>query len=95
MTENRLNFKKPEVLDRLTKFEKARILGTRASQIQHQMQPVYIEDGKVKKLPDNLDILCKSSEDYARMELNTKSTPLIVKRPMPDGTVILKTVQDL
>jgi hypothetical protein len=94
MTENRLNLKKPNVLDRLTKFEKARILGTRASQIQQNAQVIYLEDGKVKELPKELDDLCITAEEYANMELNTKRNPLIVKRPMPDGTSVLKTLQD-
>jgi hypothetical protein len=95
MTENRLNLKNPNVLDRLTKFEKARILGTRASQIQQGASVIYLEDDKVKELPKELDDLCITSEEYANVELNTKSTPIIVKRPMPDGSSVLKTVQDL
>lgn len=97
---SRLNFKTVETLEVLTKYEKARIIGTRAAQIENGMLAVYLEkdkDGKKKVVPfpEKYDKLCKNSVDVAKVELMTKSSPLIIERPLPDGTVVLKTIQEL
>lgn len=89
------HLQKIETLDRLTKYERARIIGTRASQIQNGMPPVFFKDGKVSGLPEEFKNKIKSSIDIARLELKLKSTPLIIKRTLPSGKVIEKTVQEL
>lgn len=58
----------------LTKYEKARVLGTRAMQIA-QGAPVHTDVGTEK---DPLNI--------AEMELEKNETPLIIRRHLPDGT---------
>ena len=59
----------------LTKYEKARVLGTRALQIS-QGAPVHPDvEGDLK---DPLLI--------AEVELRKKLTPLIIRRYLPDGT---------
>jgi DNA-directed RNA polymerase I, II, and III subunit RPABC2 len=58
----------------LTKYEKARVLGTRATQIA-KGAPVKSTDGTRK---DPLEL---AEEELARGE-----TPLIIRRPLPDGT---------
>lgn len=57
----------------LTKYEKARVLGVRALQIA-QGAPVNIDSN----ITDPLLI--------AEEELRKKRTPLIIRRPLPDGT---------
>ena len=58
----------------LTKYEKARIIGQRASQIARNM-PAMIS---TKGLKDDIQI--------AEKELEAKKTPMIVRRLLPDGT---------
>ena len=58
----------------LTKYEKARVLGARATQIS-MGAPVSIDVGG---LIDPLDI--------AEKELQEKKTPLIIRRYLPDGS---------
>jgi DNA-directed RNA polymerase I, II, and III subunit RPABC2 len=57
----------------LTKYEKARILGTRAMQIA-MGAPVRNDQGNEK------DPLILAEEELAR-----KDTPLIIRRPLPNG----------
>lgn len=90
-----LNLKKIGTLDRLTKYERARILGTRAAQIQNGMPPVFIKDGVVTGIPDEYKNSVNNSYDIAKLELQHNSTPLVVKRQLPSGTVDEKTVQEL
>lgn len=58
----------------MTKYEKARILGTRALQISHNA-PVLVE---VEGETDSLQIAMK--------ELARKMVPLIIRRYLPDGS---------
>merc|ERR1711907_813275 len=58
----------------LTKFEKARILGTRALQISLNAPLMIDPDGET----DPLEIALK--------ELNCRKIPFIIRRYLPDGT---------
>jgi len=68
----------------LTKYEKARILGQRAKQINLGM-PVFV------KVPENI------IDGYlvAEMELTQKRIPFIIKRPIPGGGCEYWKVNDL
>ena len=58
----------------LTKYEKARILGQRAKQIETGAKPLV-------KLPENVI----DSYIIAELELREKKIPFIIKRPLPSG----------
>lgn len=58
----------------LTKYEKARILGERAKQIECGAMPFVKLD---EKIIDSYAIACK--------ELEAKKIPFIIKRPLPNG----------
>ena len=58
----------------LTKYERARILGTRALQISHNA-PILVN------LSDEIDPL-----QIAERELHEKKIPMIIRRYLPDGT---------
>ncbi|OUC45328.1 RNA polymerase K / subunit [Trichinella nativa] len=58
----------------MTKYERARVLGTRALQIS-MGAPVLVE------LEDERDAL-----EIARKELKARRIPLVVRRYMPDGS---------
>ena len=58
----------------MTKYERARIIGSRALQISMNA-PVMVD---TQGMTDPMDI--------AEKELNAKLTPLIVRRFLPDGT---------
>lgn len=62
--------------NKLTKYERARIIGQRATQIANGARPCidYANDEK--------------PEHIAERELDSKKTPLILKRTMPDGSTI-------
>ena len=90
-----LSLKKTSTINRLTKYEKTRIIGTRATQIQNGMSPVFIKDGKQIDLPNEYKDVIKSSVDIAKLELKLKSCPLIIKRKLPSGKVKKFTVQEL
>jgi DNA-directed RNA polymerase I, II, and III subunit RPABC2 len=90
-----LNLQRTTTLNRLTKYEKARILGTRAAQIQNGMSPVFLEKGKHVGLPDEFKDVVKSSIDLAKLELQLKSSPLIIRRKLPSGKIKEKTTQEL
>jgi len=63
---------KPEYI--LTKYEKARILGTRALQLSNGAQPMVKIDGLI----DVMDIATKELMEY--------KMPLIIRRKYPDGS---------
>lgn len=67
----------------MTKYERARILGTRALQIS-MCAPITVE------LENELDPL-----EIAKKELREKKIPFIIKRRLPDGSVELWPIQDL
>jgi DNA-directed RNA polymerase I, II, and III subunit RPABC2 len=58
----------------LTKYEKARILGQRAKQIETGSKPFV-------KIPENI----VDSYIIAELELREKKIPFIIKRPIPSG----------
>jgi DNA-directed RNA polymerase I, II, and III subunit RPABC2 len=58
----------------LTKYEKARILGQRAKQVETGAKPLV-------KLPENII----DSYIIAELELREKKIPFIIKRPLPSG----------
>ena len=90
-----LNLQKISTLNRLTKYERARILGTRAAQIQNGMPPVFLKEGKIVGIPDEFKDSLKNSIDIAKLELKLKSTPLIIRRKLPSGKVDERTAQEL
>jgi len=59
----------------MTKYEKARIIGTRAVQISRN-SPVLVDLGK-----DDIDPIL-----IAEKELNEKKIPFVIRRYLPDGT---------
>ena len=68
----------------LTKYERARILGQRAKQINMGAQPFV-------KVPDNvIDGII-----IAELELKEKKIPFIIKRPLPNGACEYWNVKDL
>jgi DNA-directed RNA polymerase subunit K/omega len=68
----------------LTKYEKTRILGQRAKQIESGAKPFV-------KIPDNII----NSYLIAQMELNEKKIPFIIRRPLPNGSSEYWKLSDL
>ena len=68
----------------LTRYEKAKILGQRAKQINHGSTP-FVE------VPSNII----DGHTIALMELNQQKIPFIIRRPMPNGTSEYWKVKDL
>jgi len=68
----------------LTKYEKAKILGQRAKQINNGSIPFI-------KIQDNI----MDGSVIALMELKQKAIPLIIKRPLPNGGCEYWRVSDL
>jgi DNA-directed RNA polymerase I, II, and III subunit RPABC2 len=68
----------------LTKYEKARIIGIRAKQINSGAKPFV-------QVPENI------IDGYliAEMELKEKRVPFIIKRPLPGGTCEYWKIKDL
>ena len=58
----------------LTKFERAKLIGVRATQIARGSKPLVNVTG------------LKEPFDKAEKELNEKMTPLIIRRTLPDGS---------
>ena len=73
-----------KTLPYLTKYEKARILGQRAKQIENGSKPFV-------KVPDNV------IDGYiiAELELREKKIPFIIKRPIPGGAFEYWHLNDL
>jgi DNA-directed RNA polymerase I, II, and III subunit RPABC2 len=69
----------------LTKYERARIIGQRASQINSGSTPF------IKNIPTNI------IDGYliAEMELEAKTIPFIIRRPLPNGGSEFWKVKDL
>ena len=68
----------------LTKYETARILGQRAKQLNSGAKPFV-------KIPPNVI----DGYEIAKLELEEKKIPFIIKRPIPDGTCEYWNVSDL
>ena len=71
-------------LSYLTKYEKARILGQRAKQIENGAKPFV-------KVPENII----DSYVIAELELREKKIPFIIKRPLPNGAFEYWNIKDL
>jgi DNA-directed RNA polymerase subunit K/omega len=73
-----------KTLPYLTKYEKARVLGQRAKQIETGAKPFV-------KVPDNI------IDGYviAELELREKKIPFIIKRPIPGGAFEYWHIKDL
>jgi DNA-directed RNA polymerase I, II, and III subunit RPABC2 len=68
----------------LTQFERTKIIGFRAEQLANGNRPFV-------PVPDHVtDVL-----DIARLELEAKRLPFIIKRPMPDGSFEYIRLSDL
>jgi DNA-directed RNA polymerase I, II, and III subunit RPABC2 len=68
----------------LTQYEKTKILGFRTNQLSQGARP-YIA------VPEHVTDL----KEIARMELESRRLPIIIKRPMPDGTFEKWRLSDL
>jgi DNA-directed RNA polymerase subunit K/omega len=68
----------------LTQFEKTKILGFRTNQLAQGARP-YVE------VPAHIT----STLDIAKMELDQRRLPFILKRPLPDGTFEYWRLSDL
>lgn len=60
----------------LTQYEKTRILGFRTNQLAQGARPLLLNG-----VPEHI----KTTLEIARLELEQRRLPFIVKRPMPDG----------
>lgn len=71
---------------RLTKFEKARIIGLRALELSLGAPPLIpVEQGG----------LGLSTTEIAKQEVRRKMLPLIIGRRMPDGSYVYVPLSDL
>jgi DNA-directed RNA polymerase I, II, and III subunit RPABC2 len=68
----------------LTKYEKARVLGQRAKQIETGAKPLV-------KVPENI----VDSYIIAELELREKKVPFIIRRPIPGGGCEYWNIKDL
>lgn len=68
----------------LTQFEKTRILGFRTNQLAQGARPFI-------PVPEHV----KTTLEIAKLELEQRRLPFIVKRPMPDGTFEYWRLSDL
>jgi DNA-directed RNA polymerase I, II, and III subunit RPABC2 len=68
----------------LTKYERARILGQRAKQIESGAKPLV-------KIPENI----VDSYIIAELELREKKIPFIIRRPIPGGACEYWNLKDL
>jgi DNA-directed RNA polymerase I, II, and III subunit RPABC2 len=68
----------------LTVYEKTKVLGTRANQIATGARPFVVVP---EHMTDPLEI--------AKLELEQRRLPYIIKRPMPDGTFEYWRLSDL
>lgn len=68
----------------LTKYEKARVLGQRAKQVESGAKPLV-------KVPENI----VDSHIIAELELREKKIPFIIRRPLPNGASEYWYIKDL
>ena len=68
---------------KLTKYEKVRLLGTRAKQISDGSK-IFIKSKKVR-----------NAMDIAELELEYKVIPLKIKRPLPNGKYEIWSIKEL
>lgn len=74
--------------DYLTKFEKTKIIGLRAEQLNQYFNPMIKIDPK--KFNSSNYIL-----KIAKKEVEQKLLPIKIKRQMPDGKYVIRTLQEL
>ena len=68
----------------LTKYEKARLIGSRAEQINRGAMPaIQVDDGLI------------DGRTIATMEFEKKAIPFIIARPLPSGAIEYWKIQDL
>jgi DNA-directed RNA polymerase I, II, and III subunit RPABC2 len=67
----------------MTKYERARVLGTRALQLSHGAAPLVPIDGETDPLM------------IARRELTEKKIPFIIRRYLPDSSYEDFTIEEL
>jgi DNA-directed RNA polymerases I, II, and III subunit RPABC2 len=67
-----------------TVYERTKVLGTRANQIADGARPFIV-------VPDHLT----DPLEIAKLELEQRRLPFIIKRPMPDGTFEYWRLSDL
>jgi len=67
----------------LTKYEKARVIGTRALQLSNGAVPMVNTEGITNVMT------------IAEKELTEYKIPIIIKRKMPDGTFISMKVSEM
>ena len=79
-----LNIKTPMELNKLTKFEKARILAVRAEQLQNGASVIIPEGSKRDEYEKKY--MGKSCYEIAIDEFNNGLSPLIIERPNHDGS---------
>jgi DNA-directed RNA polymerase I, II, and III subunit RPABC2 len=68
----------------MTLYEKTKIIGLRANQLSKGAKPYVV-------VPDHVTDV----REIARLELEQKRLPFLVKRPLPDGTFEYWRVMDL
>jgi DNA-directed RNA polymerase I, II, and III subunit RPABC2 len=68
----------------LTVYERTKVLGTRANQIAEGARPFIV-------VPDHMT----DPLEIAKLELDQRRLPFIIKRPMPDGTFEYWRLSDL
>jgi len=68
----------------LTQFEKTKILGFRTNQLSQGARPYIV-------VPEHVTDI----RQIAQMELDARRLPIIIKRPMPDGTFEKWRLSDL
>jgi DNA-directed RNA polymerase subunit K/omega len=71
----------------LTPFEKTKIIGFRANQLSKGAQLLITRGPNEKHITDVLEL--------ARIELEQRRLPFIIKRPMPDGSFEYWRLKDL
>lgn len=71
----------------LTPFEKTKVIGFRANQLAKGAQLLITLEPNQKHVTDVLEL--------ARMELEQRRLPFIIKRPMPDGSFEYWRLKDL
>lgn len=75
-TYSKYNTNERQTIPYLTKFEKTRVLGLRATQIEGGSPPL-LSKGNIKNIRHSIEI--------AEMEFNNGLIPFIIRRYLPDG----------
>lgn len=94
---NNLNIKIPKKYNKITKYERARLIGIRASQIQYGAPVIFSKKSLESKSKDalNEELEGKNTYEIAKKEFNDGLSPLIIVRNYPSGEKIQIAVQEL